>query len=90
MKAFEDLEKKASEAENQYALALAIARRVKHLKAGAPTLSDINPQARPFEAAYTEFASGMVEFRLPDRSSARAGESGEEKSRDEVQEGGGE
>lgn len=74
MRVFEDLEKAASEAENQYALTLAIAKRVKHLKSGAPTLSDVDPQARPFEAAYAEFTSGLVTFRLPDEADGKAGD----------------
>ena len=72
MRQFREIEDLASKATNQYVLVRALSKRVKHLKQGAPTLSDINPMEKPFEAAYTEFANGKIAYQLPDGGTHRA------------------
>lgn len=64
MKSFKEIESTASHVKNQYALTLAIAKRVKHLKNGAPTLSDVNAGNKPIEAAFEEFALGLIEYSI--------------------------
>ena len=65
MKSFKIIEKKAATTENQYTLALAIARRVRHIRSGAPTLSPVpNPGENPVEAAFEEFADSQIAFSL--------------------------
>ena len=52
MRNFKTIEKKAAETENQYTLALAIAKRIRHIRSGAPTLSEVpNPGENPVDAA---------------------------------------
>jgi len=63
MRSFKVIEKKAAMTENQYTLALAIAKRVRHIRSGAPTLSPIpNPGENPVEAAFEEFADSQIAF----------------------------
>jgi DNA-directed RNA polymerase subunit K/omega len=52
--------------ENQYLLALAIARRVRKIRSGAPAMVDDieNSRRRPFQAAMEEFARGRILFGL--------------------------
>ncbi|MBN1433572.1 hypothetical protein JW921_02360 [Candidatus Fermentibacterales bacterium] len=74
MKLFDEIETVASAAPNQYALAMAVAKRVKHLRTGAPPLTDINAHERPFEAAYAEFAKGLVVYEVPEQLTDPASE----------------
>ena len=63
MRNFRMIEKKAAETENQYTLALAIAKRIRHIRSGAPTLSDVpNPGENPVDAALEEFADSQISF----------------------------
>jgi DNA-directed RNA polymerase subunit K/omega len=63
MRKFKAIEKKAAESENQYTLALAIAKRIRHIRSGAPSFSSIpNPGESPVDAALEEFADSQIAF----------------------------
>jgi len=52
---------------NQYILALAIAKRVRKIRSGAPALIDIeNPRRKPFQTAMQEIAEKKILFSLSD------------------------
>ncbi len=75
MKDFKAIEKQVAVTDNQYMLALAIAKRVRHLRSGAPTLSSVdNPGEYPVEAALDEFALNLITYSQPE-----AGEGNSEK-----------
>lgn len=63
---FMEIDTMGERTENQYLLALAIARRVRKLRSGAPALVDDidNPKRRPFQAAMEEFAKGRLLYGL--------------------------
>lgn len=63
---FMDIDRTAERTENQYLLALAIAKRVRKLRAGAPPLVDDvdNPRRKPFRTAMEEFAMGRILYDL--------------------------
>lgn len=67
MKSFERVEELAAEAGNQYQLALAMARRVRALRDGAPCLvTEIrDPQQNAVKAAMAEFARGLIAYEVP-------------------------
>ncbi len=67
MKSFEGVENLASASTNQYKLALAMAKRVRALKDGAPCLvPEIeNPQQNAVKAAMAEFARGLISYTTP-------------------------
>jgi DNA-directed RNA polymerase subunit K/omega len=67
MKSFLDIEEKAASSENQYILALAVAKRVRHLKAGAPALLPATASRRAIELALEEIARGHLEYKLPEK-----------------------
>ncbi|MBN2587227.1 MAG: DNA-directed RNA polymerase subunit omega [Candidatus Fermentibacteraceae bacterium] len=64
--AFMEIDTMGERTDNQYLLALAIARRVRKLRAGAPALVDDieNSRRRPFQAAMEEFAKRKVLYNL--------------------------
>lgn len=64
MKSFEGVENLAATTTNQYKLALAMSKRVRALKAGAPCLiPEIeNPQQNAVKAAMAEFARGLISY----------------------------
>ena len=63
MRKFMIIEKKAAMTENQYTLSRAIAKRVRHIRSGAPTLSLVpDPGENPVEAAFEEFADSQIAF----------------------------
>jgi len=64
MKSFEGVEHLAAESTNQYTLALAMAKRVRALRNGAPCLLPeiSDPQRNPIKAAMAEFARGMISY----------------------------
>jgi DNA-directed RNA polymerase subunit K/omega len=65
MRYFKKIEKQAAQTENQYTLALAIAKRVRHIRSGAPTLSDVpDPGENPVEAALEEFAESRIAYEV--------------------------
>ncbi|RKZ04264.1 hypothetical protein DRQ21_03215 [Candidatus Fermentibacteria bacterium] len=68
MKSFEEVENLASESTNQYKLALAMAKRVRALRDGAPCLvPEIeNPQQNAVKAAMAEFARGLISYSTPE------------------------
>jgi len=67
MNDFEKIEEKASTTRNQYLLSLAMARRVRSLRSGAPTLvEDIKGRVEPVKAAMAEFAGDLIAYRIPD------------------------
>lgn len=54
--------------DNQYLLALAIAKRVRKLRSGAPSLVDNvpNPGERPFQNSMEEFSQKKISYGLPE------------------------
>ncbi len=64
MKSFEGVEELAAISSNQYKLALAIAKRVRALRDGAPCLvPEIgDPQQNSVKAAMAEFARGLISY----------------------------
>jgi DNA-directed RNA polymerase subunit K/omega len=67
MNDFEKIEEKASTTRNQYLLSLAMAKRVRSLRSGAPTLvEDVRGRIEPVRAAMAEFARDLIAYRIPD------------------------
>ncbi len=68
MKSFEGVETLASASTNQYKLALAMAKRVRALRDGAPCLVPEleNPQQNAVKAAMAEFAKGLISYTVAD------------------------
>ncbi len=64
MKSFEGVENLAAASTNQYKLALALAKRARALRNGAPCLLPeiVNPQQNAVKAAMAEFAKGMISY----------------------------
>lgn len=64
--AFMEIDVMGEETENQYLLALAIARRVRKLRSGAPSLVERpeDPRRKPFQTAMEEFADNKILYRL--------------------------
>ncbi len=63
MDVFRRFDSFSESAENLYVLALAVARRVRSLKDGAPPLVDVeNGRARPMETAAQEFSEQRITF----------------------------
>ena len=64
MKSFGEVENLSASSTNQYKLALAMAKRVRALKDGAPCLvPEIkNPQQNSVKAAMAEFAKGLISY----------------------------
>lgn len=51
--------------DNQYLLALAIAKRVRKLRSGAPALVDVdNPRRKPIQTAMEEIAKKKILFSI--------------------------
>ncbi len=67
--AFREMDKMGENTDNQYLLALAIAKRVRKLRSGAPCLVDDveNPRKQPFLAAAEEFTKGKITYMLNDK-----------------------
>ncbi|MEA3266600.1 MAG: hypothetical protein U9P42_06630 [Candidatus Fermentibacteria bacterium] len=68
MKSFEGVENLAAASTNQYKLALAMAKRVRALRNGAPCLvPEIdNPQQNAVKATMSEFAKGLISYATDD------------------------
>ncbi len=66
MKSFFDIEESAASSRNQYLLANAAAKRVRHIKNGAPAVVE-SPSDRPVETALEEIARGLIRYRLPEQ-----------------------
>ncbi len=66
MKSFEGIENLSAASTNQYKLALAMSKRVRALRDGAPCLiPDIkNPQQNSVKAAMAEFAKGLISYTI--------------------------
>jgi len=61
--AYREIDEISSWCDNQYILALAIAKRVRRLKSGAPPLiENSDPKHRPFETAMAEIARGRIKY----------------------------
>lgn len=68
MNDFEKIEERASTTRNQYLLSLAMAKRVRSLRSGAPTLVEgIKGRVEPIRAAMAEFAGDMIAYRIPNQ-----------------------
>ena len=62
--AFEQIDEMSDSSDNQYTLALAIARRVRRLRSGAPPLiENASPKHRPFETAMREIGAKKILYR---------------------------
>ncbi len=73
MKAFERVEKLAAESDNQYTLALAMAKRVRALRDGAPCLVPAVRDSRhnAVRAAMEEFARGLIAYETTDMDTGK-------------------
>jgi DNA-directed RNA polymerase subunit K/omega len=66
MNDFEKIEEKASTTRNQYLLSLAMAKRVRSLRSGAPALvEDARGRIEPVKTAMAEFARDMIAYTIP-------------------------
>ncbi|OPL19431.1 MAG: hypothetical protein AVO35_10460 [Candidatus Aegiribacteria sp. MLS_C] len=67
---FMEIDRTTERTDNQYLLALAIAKRVRKLRSGAPALVDDvdDPRRKPFKAAMEEFARGRILYGLEEDS----------------------
>ena len=66
---YREIDEISSWSDNQYVLALAIAKRVRRLKSGAPPLiENADPKHRPFETAMTEIARGKIAYHIEDNA----------------------
>ncbi len=62
---YKDIDIMGEQTDNQYLLALAIAKRVRKLRSGAPALVDIdNPRRKPFQTAMEEIARKKILFSM--------------------------
>ena len=69
--AYKEIDVMGEQTDNQYLLALAIAKRVRKIRSGAPALVDMdNPRRKPFRTAMEEIARRRVLFSLTDESSS--------------------
>lgn len=60
-----ELKDMAASADNQYLLALALAKRVRSLKSGAPPITDVKGHVMsPADVAMAEFANGLIDYGL--------------------------
>ena len=68
MKSFEKIEEMAAESANQYHLALAMTKRVRAIREGAPCLAPEikDPQQNSVKAAMAEFAQGLITYTVVD------------------------
>ncbi len=64
--AYRDIDRVGEQTDNQYLLALAIAKRVRKLRAGAPSLVEHgeNSRRKPFRTAMDEFAKKKILYDL--------------------------
>ncbi len=64
---FNDIETMGEKSDNQYVLALAIAKRVRKLRSGAPPLIDSNDsKKKPFYTAMKEIYEKKITYTLDD------------------------
>ncbi|MEN8209061.1 MAG: DNA-directed RNA polymerase subunit omega [Candidatus Fermentibacteria bacterium] len=64
-KDYKDIDTMGQQTDNQYLLALAIAKRVRKLRSGAPPLVDVNNAGRkPFQTAMKEIAAKKILYSL--------------------------
>ncbi len=60
---YNDIDTMGEQTDNQYVLALAISKRVRKLRSGAPALIDIdNSRRKPFQTAMREISSKKILF----------------------------
>lgn len=64
MRSFYDIEEKAAGSRNQYLLSIAVSRRVRRLKEGAPPVLQGTRPDRKIETALEEISRGAIEYRL--------------------------
>ena len=63
---YEEIDEMGEQTHNQYLLALAIAKRVRTLREGAPALVEVeNSKRKPFQTAMEEIAEKKIEYTLP-------------------------
>ncbi|MCK4806943.1 MAG: DNA-directed RNA polymerase subunit omega [Candidatus Aegiribacteria sp.] len=62
---YKDIDIMGEQTDNQYLLALAIAKRVRKIRSGAPALVDVdNPKRKPFQTAMKEIARKKILFSM--------------------------
>ncbi|MCD4700985.1 MAG: DNA-directed RNA polymerase subunit omega [Candidatus Aegiribacteria sp.] len=62
---YKSIDVMGEQTDNQYLLALAIAKRVRKLRSGAPALVDVdNPRRKPFQTAMKEIAQKKILFSI--------------------------
>ena len=62
---FKNIDIMGEQTDNQYLLALAIAKRVRKLRSGAPALVDVeNSRKKPFQIAMEEIAGKNILYSL--------------------------
>ena len=66
---YKDIDLMGEQTDNQYILALAIAKRVRKLRSGAPPLVDVdNSRKKPFQIAMEEISSKKILFSIDNDS----------------------
>ena len=62
---YKKIDNMGDECENQYLLALAIAKRVRKLRSGAPPMSSGgDPKRDPFSVAMKEIVDGTIQYSM--------------------------
>jgi DNA-directed RNA polymerase subunit K/omega len=62
---YKEIDIMGEQTDNQYLLALAISKRVRKIRSGAPALVDIkNPKRKPIQTAMEEIAEKKILFSL--------------------------
>lgn len=62
---YKEIDIMGEQTDNQYLLALAISKRVRKVRSGAPALVDIeNPKRKPIQTAMEEIAEKKILFSL--------------------------
>lgn len=64
MRYFFEIEEQAAASDNQYLLANAAAKRVRHLKAGAPPLIEGAKPDKLIETSLEELARGFIKYNV--------------------------
>ena len=64
---YKDIDIMGEQTDNQYILAIAISKRVRKLRSGAPPLVEAdNPSRKPFQVAMREIAEKKILYSLDD------------------------
>lgn len=70
---FENIDTMGERSDNQYVLALAISKRVRKLRSGAPSMVDCsNSRRKPFGTAMKEISERKITFTLEQENSSKS------------------